>query len=107
MIQKSFKEPPIMKSINFDGVRLFCEKNHISSLKLFGSVLTDDFNDSSDIDILIEFIPNYTPGFFKFIEFQSSLSQLFNGRKVDLRTKSDLSGYIRQKVLSQAVIIYG
>ncbi len=107
MIQNSLKKPEIMKSINIDIIREFCDQNHISSLMLFGSVLSENFNDSSDIDILVEFDPDHIPGFFKFIDFQNQLSTLFHGRKVDLHTKDDLSRYIRQKVLSQAVMIYG
>jgi len=35
------------------------------------------------------------------------LSDLFDHRKVDLRTKNELSPYFRERVLNQAVNIYG
>jgi hypothetical protein len=42
-----------------------CQRNGIRKLALFGSVLTDRFSDSSDIDILVEFRPQKRVGFFR------------------------------------------
>ena len=36
----------------------FCQRRHISKLALFGSVLRNDFNAESDIDVLVEFEPD-------------------------------------------------
>jgi len=97
----------IKKIVDIEKIKIFCINNHISSLSLFGSILTENFNDSSDIDLLIEFKPDHIPGFFGLMELQFTLSKIFNNRKVDLRTKNDLSRYFRQDVLKQAVVIYG
>ncbi len=97
----------IKKMVDFEKIKNFCISNHISSLSLFGSILTENFNDSSDIDLLIEFESDHIPGFFGLIELQFNLSKIFNNRKIDLRTKNDLSRYFRQDVLNQAVLIYG
>ncbi|WP_223343213.1 nucleotidyltransferase domain-containing protein [Synechocystis sp. PCC 7339] len=35
------------------AITQFCEQNHIRKLSLLGSVLRDDFTESSDIDILV------------------------------------------------------
>ncbi|MBC7223918.1 MAG: nucleotidyltransferase domain-containing protein, partial [Anaerolineae bacterium] len=40
----------------------FCQRNHIRRLAVFGSALRADFDESSDIDILVEFEPGHTPG---------------------------------------------
>ncbi|WP_017292837.1 nucleotidyltransferase family protein [Geminocystis herdmanii] len=40
----------------------FCEKHHIQKLSLFGSVLRSDFNEKSDIDVLVEFSSEHIPG---------------------------------------------
>ena len=93
--------------INFNQIRVLCQNFHISSLKLFGSILTNFFKDTSDIDILIKFEPSFIPGFFKFIEIQRKLSELFDNRKIDLRTENDLSRYFRQDVINEAVEIFG
>ena len=82
----------------------FCQKNHIRQLSFFGSVVRDDFDAQSDIDVLVEFEPGHTPG-FDFFMMEVELSQLL-GRKVDLQTINFLSPEIRQSVLLEAVPVY-
>jgi predicted nucleotidyltransferase len=84
----------------------YCKKNHIKKLALFGSILREDFHADSDIDILVEFEKDHTPGFFDLIRMQEQLSVLFQGKEVDLRTPDDLSKYFRKKVISNAEVIY-
>jgi uncharacterized protein len=83
----------------------FCQQHYIRKLSLFGSVLRSDFTPSSDIDILVEFHPDRTPGFFQLTTMQDELSQLL-ARTVDLRTPSELSNYFRDRVLAEAMTIY-
>ncbi len=40
----------------------FCRRYQIRQLAFFGSVLRDDFNPESDVDVLVEFEPGHTPG---------------------------------------------
>ena len=75
----------------------FCQKYHIRQLSLFGSVVREDFNPQSDIDVLVEFETDHAPG-FDFFLMEAELSQLL-GRKVDLQTLNFLSPEIRQSVL--------
>lgn len=83
----------------------FCRERHISKLSIFGSALTENFHpDSSDIDVLVEFEQDYTPG-LSFFRMESELSSLF-GRKVDLNTEQFLSRYFRQTVLETAEVQY-
>lgn len=84
----------------------FCKRNHIRSLSFFGSVLREDFSQSSDIDLLVEFEADYVPGFFDLIEMEDELSSIFGGRKVDLKTPDDLSRYFRDNVLAEAEAVY-
>jgi predicted nucleotidyltransferase len=42
---------------NRDKLIELCEKHKVKELYLFGSILTDKFNASSDIDMLIQFKP--------------------------------------------------
>ncbi len=84
----------------------FCKRHGIRRLALFGSILRDDFGPKSDVDVLVEFEPGHVPSFFRLFEMQDELSSLFKGRKVDLRTKEDLSRYFREKVVSTAVVQY-
>jgi len=84
----------------------FCRRHHIRNLSLFGSVLRDDFSADSDVDVLVEFEPMKEPGFFSLSAMQDELSDLFGGRKVDLRTAEDLSRYFRDDVVRQAEVQY-
>jgi predicted nucleotidyltransferase len=83
-----------------------CRNNGIRRLSLFGSVLTDRFSVSSDIDVLVEFRPGTRVGFFRLAEIEEQLSQLLEGRRVDLRTALDLSRHVRDQVVRDALVIY-
>jgi uncharacterized protein len=84
----------------------FCRRRHIRRLAVFGSALRSDFNESSDIDILVDFEPEHIPGLFGMARMERELSALLGGRKVDLRTPEDLSRYFRQEVLNEAEVQY-
>ncbi|NQV34777.1 MAG: nucleotidyltransferase domain-containing protein [Phycisphaeraceae bacterium] len=93
-------------TIDEEGIRVFCETHGISRLSLFGSVLTDQFGPESDIDVLVDFLPDRVPGFFKLAALEVSLTELFGHRKIDLRTPQDLSRHFRDKVLATAEVQY-
>lgn len=95
-----------MASVDLDKARLaaFCQRHHIRKLALFGSVLRDDFTPESDVDVLVEFEPGYTPG-LAFFAIQDDLSALL-GRTVDLNTRGWLSGYFRDEIEAEAQVQY-
>ncbi len=83
----------------------FCQRHHMRELALFGSVLTDDFHEKSDVDVLVQFMPGEEPGLFALAGMELELSELL-GRKVDMRTPDDLSQYFRKEVMRAAEIQY-
>ena len=83
-----------------------CRRHGIRRLALFGSVLTERFSESSDIDVLVEFRPSERVGFFRLADIEEELSRLLGGRKVDLRTPMDLSRYFRNDVVRDALTVY-
>lgn len=87
-----------------EEIKQFCQRYSIRKLSLFGSVLRDDFTEESDLDVLVEFEAGKTPG-LAIITMQDELSKMTNCR-VDLRTPVDLSRYFRDRVLSEAIVIY-
>ena len=93
-------------SIDDEQIAEFCLQHHIQRLSLFGSVLRTDFNPESDIDVLVEFEPEHVPGLLGVARMERQLSELFDGRKVDLRTPEDLSRYFRDAVLQEADLQY-
>ena len=87
----------------------FCKRWHVTELALFGSVLRDDFGPDSDIDVLIRFESEPTPGLFGIVRMERELSELF-GRPVDLVTRGGVENsrnYIRRKaILDSARVVY-
>jgi uncharacterized protein len=82
-----------------------CERNQVQELALFGSSLTKDFREESDIDLLVTFRPEARVGFLAFSRTQRELEQLL-GRKVDLVPKGGLKPTIRDSVLATARVLY-
>jgi predicted nucleotidyltransferase len=83
-----------------EQIEAFCLRHHIRRLSLFGSVLGADFRPDSDVDVLVEFAPGFTPG-LAFFGMQEELSAML-GREVDLNTPNFLSPRFREEVLQTA-----
>lgn len=91
--------------IDHDKIADLCRRHHIRRLAFFGSVLRDDFQPDSDVDVLVEFAPGQVVG-LRFIQIQEELSQLLGGHKVDLVTPKFLNRRIRDRVLAGALVQY-
>lgn len=88
-------------------LKRLCEKYDIKTMYLFGSATTTEFNDKSDIDILISFkeisFEKYTDNYF---DLHEKLETLFN-RKVDLLTERSISNpYFIQSVELTKQLLY-
>jgi uncharacterized protein len=92
-------------SIDREAVSAFCRKHHIVRLSLFGSVLADDFRPDSDVDVLVEFQPEFVPG-LRFVSIEHEFSELLRGRRVDMVTPKFLNARIRDQVLRDAELLY-
>ena len=88
-----------------DKIAGFCRRHHIRKLCLFGSALREDFTPESDVDVLVEFEAEATPGLFRFVGMERELSEMI-GRNVDLNTPQCLSKYFRDKVVAQAEVVH-
>ena len=93
-------------SISKERLAAFCQAHGVKRFAIFGSALREDFGPDSDVDVLVEFEPGRTPGLLGVAGMERELSDLFGGRKVDLRTPEDLSRYFRQDVLDAAEVQY-
>jgi uncharacterized protein len=92
--------------VEYTEIERFCLKHHITKLAFFGSILRDDFDEDSDIDVLVEFATGHTPDFFVLYELEQALSRLFAGRTVDLVTYKALNPLLRPSILAQAQVVY-
>ncbi|MYF91609.1 MAG: nucleotidyltransferase family protein [Gemmatimonadetes bacterium] len=91
-----------------EEIAAFCQRNHIRRMALFGSVLRNDFTPESDVDVLVEFEPDQTPG-LEFITMQDELSEIL-GRQVDMYTfkgvESNRNWLLREEILNSAEMQY-
>ena len=93
---------------NMDTVRDLCVKHKVGRLFAFGSVLTNRFQNDSDIDFVVDFsgveLYDYADNYF---DFKYSLEILFK-RDVDLlEDKAINNPYLRQSIDSTKQLIYG
>ena len=98
--------------LNLDKIYELCRKYKVKTLSVFGSILTDRFNDKSDVDLLVDFLP-FDPDSLEFDYFQNywdfhkSLVNLL-GREVDLIEDGEqLNPYFRHCVYKKKQVIYG
>ena len=78
-----------------------CENHKVKELYLFGSVLTDQFNDSSDIDMLIQFDQVELLKYFdNYMDLKEKLEKMLN-RQVDLVENQAVRNPIFRKVLDR------
>jgi predicted nucleotidyltransferase len=66
-----------------DRIRVFCMKWKVRNFRFYGSIMRDDFQPDSDIDVMVEFTPDAHTTFFDLSSMQDELETLL-GRKVDL-----------------------
>lgn len=100
LISKERIKQAIRKAIEVDP-----NKEAILKMSLFGSHAYGNPRPDSDVNILIEFSPNASIGFFKFFDTQYNFED-FTGKKVDLLMPESLSKYFRDKVIAKAETIH-
>jgi uncharacterized protein len=86
-------------------LKTLCKENRIKKLSLFGSYLSNTYNEESDIDLLVEFEENSDYGLLDVARIERELSEML-GKKVDLRTPEELSRYFRDRVVKEAQVKY-
>ncbi|GHU69192.1 hypothetical protein FACS189450_01570 [Spirochaetia bacterium] len=82
------------------------KKHDIKNLSIFGSSLRDDFNEESDIDILIEYNHPKEKSLFDLIDLQLELEDI-TGRKIDIIEKGSIKNpYKNREINATARLIY-
>jgi predicted nucleotidyltransferase len=85
----------------------FCRQNSVKSLYVFGSVLTDRFNEKSDIDLLVD-IDTIDPLVYadSYFNLKFALQDLFQ-RPVDLlEDKAIRNPFMRERINSTKRLFY-
>ncbi len=93
---------------NKDTIIALCKKYKVAQLFVFGSVLSDKFQNNSDIDFIVDFqnidLYDYADNYF---DLKFSLEKLFK-REVDLlEDKAITNPFLRQSINSSKQIVYG
>ena len=89
-------------------IKELCKQNRVRSLYVFGSVLTEKFNDKSDIDLLVDIDSDdpldYADNYFN---LKFALQELFK-RPIDLlESKAMKNPYIIRNIDRSKFLIYG
>jgi uncharacterized protein len=99
---------PLVVFLPQAAIAAFCQHWKIQEFYLFGSILRDDFRPDSDIDVMVQFVPDARWG-FEIVDMKQELEKIF-GREVDLLTKKSIEqseNWIRRKeILGTARLIY-
>lgn len=83
-------------NINMNDLKTLCQQHSVEHLYLFGSVLTKNFDDESDVDFLVKFLPVELFYYFEnYLSLKENLEKL-TGRNVDL---------VEEQALKNSVLI--
>lgn len=88
-------------------IETLCKTYKVKSLYAFGSVLTENFTDESDIDLIVDFldmeVEDYADNYF---DFKFALQGMF-GRPVDLLEEGAINNpYFRENLNPQRRLVY-
>lgn len=96
--------------LNIKKIIDICVRFHVRKLWVFGSILTNHFNEKSDVDLCVDFdkemigLFDYADNFF---DFQYALEDVF-GRRVDITEDSAVRNpYFRAELDETRKLIYG
>ena len=81
-------------------IRELADRHRTANPRVFGSVVTGQDREGSDLDVLVEPLPETT--LFDLGGLQDALEEAL-GVRVDVKTPMDLPPHIRAEVLRQAV----
>ena len=93
---------------NISQIVALCRKHKVSKLFAFGSILTNRFNDESDVDLLVSFNKSEVTDYFdNYFDFKYSLEDVL-GREVDLVEEQTIKNpYLKKNVDATKLLIYG
>lgn len=82
-----------------------CRRYGVWELSVFGSAARGDMRPDSDIDLLVDFLPEARPGLLGLAAMTREFRSLL-GCRVDVAVKPALKPLVRNEVLREARVIY-
>ena len=104
-LNQTYMQP--LMAAHLPAIQEICKSRHVRNLYLFGSVLTNQFTDKSDIDFLVEFGPisleDYADNYF---DLCADL-ELILGRQVEVVTmRSVKNPYFENELLKTRQLVF-
>lgn len=93
---------------NMNQIKTLCEQHRVKELYVFGSAVTDKFNEKSDVDLIVKFessvlVESYADLYF---DLADALEKLFK-RKVDLMILNPIPNrFLRENIESTKQLVY-
>jgi uncharacterized protein len=93
---------------NISSIKSLCQKYHVDKLAAFGSVLSDRFTGTSDVDMVVKFkqmdLMQYADNYF---DLKFALEKILK-RKVDLLEEQAIKNpYLLKSINSSKQLVYG
>lgn len=89
-----------------ERIEAFCRRWSVDRLWLFGSLAAGDAREESDVDLLVEFLPDATTSTWDWPQMKDELRAIF-GREVDLLSTGILRNpFRRRSILSVRRLLY-
>ena len=96
VLSPSVSSPPGRRkpTLDLDAIAEFCKRHSLKKLYLFGSVIREDFDEDSDIDVMAD-SDGRSVSLHELCDMMDDLEAMF-GRKVDLVFKKDVEALDRK-----------
>ncbi len=87
---------------NINPIKAICLTHNVEQLFVFGSVISKDFDEQSDIDILIQFSSNIDPAqyFNNYMDFKEKMESLLK-REIDIVENQAVKNPVFRKILDR------
>ena len=93
---------------HINQIKDLCNNYNVRQLFAFGSVLTNKFNEQSDVDLIVDFDKTAIKDhFLNYFDFKYALEDVL-GRQVDLLEEQPIrNSYLRKNIENTKTLIYG
>ncbi len=93
---------------NIEKIKSLCVKHNVNKLFVFGSILTNRFKSTSDIDFIVDFkqveLFDYADNYF---DLKESLEKVFKKNIDLLEDKAIRNPYLKKEIDSSRKLVYG
>ena len=93
---------------NLYKIKSLCTQHKVRRLFVFGSILTNRFSATSDVDLVVDFDKSAVDDYFEnFFDFKYALEELL-GREVDLLEEHTIKNtYLKKNIDNTKTLVYG